>query len=249
MIMTTITIDRALLEQALKAFESGLTMPKWSGIVADIRAELAKPAKASQTASQLAATVLSDCGISTDCTALLMVVEARIAQHEEEMIDSLQKLAKPVERVEPITLDQFRAIAHRTATTYRHRSDPEKSSYAFVDGSSLDDFWRKVCEAIQPTPAWHDAPETIALQLELASAKEAYLNACKLVAYMHAAAVGEVTGPRLGVVEDVAAIKAERDELLAAMKELLSEIEYSHACPLTKEKARAAISNAEGGAA
>ena len=164
--MTTITIDRALLEQALKAFESGLTMPKWSGIVADIRAELAKPAKASQTASQLAATVLSDCGISTDCTALLMVVEARIAQHEEEMIDSLQKLAKPVERVEPITLDQFRAIAHRTATTYRHRSDPEKSSYAFVDGSSLDDFWRKVCEAIQPTSAWHDAPEVADLKAQ-----------------------------------------------------------------------------------
>lgn len=77
-------------------------------------------------------------------------------------IDAIQalraELAKPVERVEPITLDQFRAIANRTATTYRHRSDPEKSSYAFVDGSSLDDFWRKVREAIQPTSAWHDAP-------------------------------------------------------------------------------------------
>ena len=49
----------------------------------------------------------------------------------------------------PITLEQFRAIAHRTATTYRHRSDPERSSYAFVDGTSLDDFWRAVCKAIQ----------------------------------------------------------------------------------------------------
>ena len=76
------------------------------------------------------------------------------------------ELAKPVERVEPITLDQFRAIANRTATTYRHRSDPEKSSYAFVDGSSLDDFWRKVCEAIQTTPAWNDAPEVAALKAE-----------------------------------------------------------------------------------
>ena len=60
----------------------------------------------------------------------------------------LAKPVKPVKRVEPITLEQFRTIAHRTATTYRHRSDPEKSSYAFVDGSSLDDFWRKVCDAI-----------------------------------------------------------------------------------------------------
>ena len=49
----------------------------------------------------------------------------------------------------PITLEQFRAIAHRTATTYRHRSDPDRSSYAFVDGTSLDDFWRAVCKAIQ----------------------------------------------------------------------------------------------------
>ena len=77
---------------------------------------------------------------------------------QERMEDLRAELAKPVERVEPITLDQFRAIANRTATTYRHHSDPEKSSYAFVDGSSLDDFWRKVCEAIQTTPAGHDAP-------------------------------------------------------------------------------------------
>ena len=68
---------------------------------------------------------------------------------DKELADAIRaELAKPVERVEPITLDQFRAIANRTATTYRHRSDPEKSSYAFVDGSSLDDFWRKVCDAI-----------------------------------------------------------------------------------------------------
>ena len=85
---------------------------------------------------------------------------------QERMEDLRAELAKPVERVEPITLDQFRAIANRTATTYRHRSDPEKSSYAFVDGSSLDDFWRKVCEAIQPTSAWNDAPEVAALKAE-----------------------------------------------------------------------------------
>ena len=77
---------------------------------------------------------------------------------QERMEDLRAELAKPVERVEPITLDQFRAIANRTATTYRHRSDPEKSSYAFVDGSSLDDFWRNVCRAIPPAQAWHDAP-------------------------------------------------------------------------------------------
>lgn len=38
-------------------------------------------------------------------------------------------------------------------------------------------------------------------------------RACRLVAEMHAAAVGEVTGPKVGVVEDVAAIRAELDRL------------------------------------
>lgn len=86
---------------------------------------------------------------------------------DKELADAIRaELAKPVESAAPITLEQFRAIAHRTATTYRHRSDPEKSSYAFVDGSSLDDFWLKVCEAIPPAPAWHDAPEVSALKAE-----------------------------------------------------------------------------------
>lgn len=107
--MTTITIERTILDRLIEAWDSTVLPTHRDGMMQermeDLRAELAKPAKASQTASQLAATVLSDCGISTDCTALLMVVEARIAQHEEEMIDSLQKLAKPVEHVETITTD------------------------------------------------------------------------------------------------------------------------------------------------
>ena len=109
---------------------------------------------------------------------------------DKELADAIRaELAKPVERVEPITLDQFRAIANRTATTYRHRSDPEKSSYAFVDGSSLDDFWRKVCEAIQPTPAWHDAPEVAALKAErdelLAALKAMYSEAIRIRCSIH----------------------------------------------------------------
>ena len=98
--------------------------------------------------------------------------------------------------------------------------------------------------------AQHDAPETIALQLELESAKEDYLNACKLVADMHAAAVGEVTGPRLGVVEDVAAIKTERDELLAlliyASSAIKSEYPESQWSEYRVFEMEAAIAKAEG---
>ena len=128
------------------------------------------------------------------------------------------ELAKPVERVEPITLDQFRAIANRTATTYRHRSDPEKSSYAFVDGSSLDDFWRKVCEAIQPTPAWNDAPEVAALKAE---------RDAQLAVYD-------------GVVDN---LQSQVDELVAALKGVIRVADRK-----TDEfdAARAAIAKAEG---
>jgi hypothetical protein len=56
---------------------------------------------------------------------------------------------------------------------------------------------------------------------EAAEHKTNYLGACKTIAAMHAAAVGEVCGPRRGVVEDVADLRAERDSLrqqLAAAK-------------------------------
>ena len=38
-----------------------------------------------------------------------------------------------------------------------------------------------------------------------------YANACKLVADMHLAAMGQIVGPVLGVVEDVAALRNQRD--------------------------------------
>ena len=41
-----------------------------------------------------------------------------------------------------------------------------------------------------------------------------YRDACTLVAQMHHAATGCVTGPAVGVVEDVAAVKSERDAAL-----------------------------------
>jgi hypothetical protein len=46
------------------------------------------------------------------------------------------------------------------------------------------------------------------LRLDLANEKAAIDSACSTVAAMHAAAMGRVCGPRLGVVEDVAALRA-----------------------------------------
>ena len=52
-----------------------------------------------------------------------------------------------------------------------------------------------------------------AAEAEALQQKENYDRACQLVAAMHAAAVGEITGPKRGVVEDVADLRAERDAL------------------------------------
>ena len=106
--MTTITIPLDVAEAAAEALCNFVSDHGWAdsdmqamdNLDAYIqrhkasRTELAKPVEASYTATQLAAMVLSDCGISTDYAALHMLVAARIARHEEELIDSLQKLAK-----------------------------------------------------------------------------------------------------------------------------------------------------------
>jgi hypothetical protein len=54
-----------------------------------------------------------------------------------------------------ISLEEFKAIAHRTASRYSHRSEPEKVAYTFLP-HTLEDFYRQVCAAIQaiaPVPA------------------------------------------------------------------------------------------------
>lgn len=51
--------------------------------------------------------------------------------------------------------------------------------------------------------------------------KRNYLGACELVAKMHAVAVGEVGGPRRGVVEDVADLRAEVEPLVALLRAVL----------------------------
>lgn len=59
------------------------------------------------------------------------------------------------------------------------------------------------------TEAWLRANDQIKeLRAENERLRDEYLNACALVANMHKAAVGEITGPVRGVVEDVADLRA-----------------------------------------
>lgn len=70
---------------------------------------------------------------------------------------------------------------------------------------------------------WPDTAD-VAARADLAEMRGNYDQACQTIALMHAAAVGEVTGPRTGVVEDVAAVAA---DLAAVRAELVVEKRHS----------------------
>lgn len=55
---------------------------------------------------------------------------------------------------------------------------------------------------------------------EVERLKADYEGACKMIADMHSAAMGEVTGPRRGVVEDVADLRAEVEKLRDVLREI-----------------------------
>lgn len=63
------------------------------------------------------------------------------------------------------------------------------------------------------------------LRAELEGARRDYEGACGTIARMHAAAVGEVTGPALGVVEDVAASVGARDAMESRLRQLEGRLE------------------------
>lgn len=68
---------------------------------------------------------------------------------------------------------------------------------------------------------WHERNRELVCERD--EARTNFENACRTVASMHAATVGEVTGPRLGVVEDVANLRqqpAERDAEIERLRKM-----------------------------
>lgn len=59
---------------------------------------------------------------------------------------------------------------------------------------------------------------------ELERVRADYVGACETVAKMHAAVFGEVRGPDVGVVEDVAALRAHADRMFDAISRYGSSI-------------------------
>lgn len=92
---------------------------------------------------------------------------------------------------------------HRGVTT-AHRDNPLAISHPHLWEPLRIDY---------PAPADADTGKT---REEL---RADYEGACRTIAEMHAAAVGEVRGPVRGVVEDVADLRAERDDLARRLLE------------------------------
>ncbi|WP_371795999.1 hypothetical protein [Streptomyces sp. NBC_01718] len=76
---------------------------------------------------------------------------------------------------------------------------------------------------------------------EAAEHKEAHERACRTIAEMHAAAVGEVRGPTRGVVEDVAAVRARAERLAKAWRDAETDVTATEKRLDTHRRALAAV--------
>ena len=99
-------------------------------------------------------------------------------------------------------------------------------------------------------------PSLIDLLKERDELKEDYQRTCLLVAQMHRAAMNDVIGPKIGVVEDILDLREERDNLAAQNEALKDRVENQiHAiekgnlaseameCRLTEQLAALALQN------
>ena len=66
------------------------------------------------------------------------------------------------------------------------------------------------------------------LKRELTENCKRYEIACETAAKMHAAAVGEIKGPHIDPVQDVANVRRERDEYRGLLIELYNDINVIH---------------------
>lgn len=106
-----------------------------------------------------------------------------------------------------------------------------KEMLAHVLGTEENPVTRGWCAAYPGSAAWiinELGRHTDAMDAELVALRADYENACKLVADMHAAAMGGNFGPAIGVVEDIAALRAERDSLDAALLSVLRNLRQWH---------------------
>jgi hypothetical protein len=66
------------------------------------------------------------------------------------------------------------------------------------------------------------------LERELTETCKRYEIACETAAKMHAAAVGEIKGPHIDPVQDVANVRRERDEYKGLLIELYNDLNIIH---------------------
>src|SRR5574343_1197292 len=134
------------------------------------------------------------------------LAEAWMLTDEIEDALSIESLNEVLAHIDALTAENERLRMQVVACGVVAMADTPASSvearnmHPDYKSASCDDVARRV-------------DECITLRAEVERLKGDYHHACKLVADMHAAAVGEVTGPKAGVVEDVAAVRDELERL------------------------------------
>jgi hypothetical protein len=111
--------------------------------------------------------------------------------------------------------EELKALADNVSSTaFRHGFEYSESNCDQSQVKKQRDDARKAREALR---AAIDAQQSIIdeQRADIERMRSAYYRACKLVADMHAAAMGTNVGPVLGVIEDVAALRLEVERLRA----------------------------------
>ena len=129
--MTKITVDKALIVQALEAhnwvldyLSAGATRTKVLESIAALRAALAEPA-------------VEQCGYDEttgNCTKNPCCYTS----------------PPPPAEVPLLADDEYTALAHRIASKYAHRSDPQHIAYTFLP-HTLEQFVRAIEQAVRRT--------------------------------------------------------------------------------------------------
>jgi hypothetical protein len=147
-----------------------------------------------------------------------------------ELLDEIERAQDLVEDVDVMASNFHADIDHVTSERDEARSDfatlleaveatsPRKAAAIFQSHGLLRSISTENAGLHEQVAAREEAraaavAEAVAMRRDRDTVKAELERACKLIADMHSAAVGEVTGPRLGVVEDVAALRAEVERL------------------------------------
>ena len=97
----------------------------------------------------------------------------------------------------------------------------------WITGTNKIEYYKKLLE-LERLTLTSVTEQRNKLKRELTENCKRYEIACETAAKMHAAAVGEIKGPHIDPVQDVANVRRERDEYRGLLIELYNDLNIIH---------------------